>query len=248
MFRDTSALTGRLMKQILRSPDTIITVAITPIAIFLLFRYVFGGAIATGGANYTNYLLPGILLITVASSVAYTALRIFNDTSKGITARLRTMPISRSAVLWSHVLTSMVSNAVTAVLIVGIAFAMGFRPEASLLDWLAALGVLALFTLALTWMSVIPGLTATTMEGAGAFSYPLIFLPFLSSAFAPTESMPGPVRWFAEKQPVTSVVETLRALFEGQPAGDDIWVALAWIVGIGGLCYALALRAYRQKA
>ncbi|RPF21373.1 ABC transporter permease [Myceligenerans xiligouense] len=247
MLRDTSALTGRLMKQIVRSPDTIITVAITPIAIFLLFRYVFGGAIETGGANYTNYLLPGILLITIASSVAYTALRIFNDTSKGIMARFSTMPIARSAVLWSHVLTSLVSNAVTAVLIVGIAFAMGFRPEASPLDWLAALGVLALFTLALTWMSVIPGLTATTMEGAGAFSYPLIFLPFLSSAFAPTESMPGPVRWFAENQPVTSVVETLRALFEGQPVGDDIWIALAWIVGIGSVCYVLALRTYRKR-
>ncbi|GAA1852089.1 ABC transporter permease [Myceligenerans crystallogenes] len=246
MFHDTWALTGRLMKQILRSPDTIITVAVTPIAIFLLFRYVFGGAIATGGANYTNYLLPGILLITVGSSVAYTALRIYNDTSGGITARLQTMPISRSAVLWSHVLTSLVSNAVTAVLIVGVGFAMGFRPEADLLGWLAAIGVLTLFTLTLTWMSVIPGLTATSMEGAGAFSYPLIFLPFLSSAFAPTESMPGPVRWFAENQPVTSVVETLRALFEDEPVGNDIWIALAWIVGIGVLCYVLALRTYRK--
>ncbi|GAB4085208.1 multidrug efflux ABC transporter permease LieB [Myceligenerans cantabricum] len=247
MLHDTSVLTGRLMKQILRSPDTIITVALTPIAIFLLFRYVFGGAIDTGGANYTNYLLPGILLITVASSVAYTALRIFNDTSKGITARLGTMPISRASVLWSHVLTSLVSNGATTVLIIGVALVMGFRPEAGLLGWLAALGVLALFTLTLTWMSVIPGLTATTMEGAGAFSYPLIFLPFLSSAFAPTGSMPGPVRWFAENQPVTSVVETLRALFEGRPVGDDIWVALAWILGVGILCYVLALRTYRRK-
>jgi ABC-2 type transport system permease protein len=246
MFRDTTTLTGRLMKAILRSPDTIITVAITPIAIMLLFRYVFGGAIQTGDANYTNYLLPGILLITIASSVAYTALRLFNDSQKGITARLATMPIARSAVLWSHVLTSMVSNAVTVVIIFGVGFAMGFRPEADLAGWLAILGVLALFTLALTWLSVIPGLTAPTIEGASAFSYPLIFLPFLSSAFVPTESMPGPVRWFAENQPITSVVETLRALIEDQPVGNDIWIALAWILGIGIAAYVFATQKYKR--
>lgn len=246
MLRDTSALTGRLIKAIVRSPDTIITVALTPIAILLLFRYVFGGAIQTGGSNYTNYLLPGILLITIGSSVAYTALRIFNDSSTGITARLRTMPISRSAVLWSHVLTSLVSNAVTVVIIVGVSFLMGFRPHANLVGWLAIVGVLALFTLALTWLAVIPGVTAKSMEGATAFSYPLIFLPFLSSAFVPTDSMPGPVRWFAENQPVTSVVETLRALIENQPAGNDIWIALAWMVGIGVITYVLTVRTYHR--
>jgi ABC-2 type transport system permease protein len=176
MFRDTTALTGRLMKAILRSPDTIITVAITPLALFLLFRYVFGGAIQ-GTGNYTNYLLPGILLITVASGVAYTAFRLFNDKTKGINARFSTMPIARSAVLWSHVLTSLVSNLVTAVIIIGVGFAMGFRPQATFVGWLGFIGVLALFTLALTWLSVIPGLTASSVEGASAFSYPLIFLP-----------------------------------------------------------------------
>jgi ABC-2 type transport system permease protein len=246
MVHDTNALSGRLMKAILRSPDTIITVAITPIAIFLLFRYVFGGAIDVGDANYTNYLLPGILLITIASSVAYTALRIFNDTQKGITARLATMPISRSSVLWSHVVTSLFSNAVTIVIIVGVGFAMGFRPDAGLGGWLAIVAVLALFTLGMTWLAVIPGLAAKSMEGATAFSYPLIFLPFLSSAFVPTSSMPGPVRWFAENQPVTSIVDTLRSLIEGVPVGSDIWVALAWMVGIGAVAYVVAVRVYRK--
>lgn len=244
MVRDTTALTGRLMKAIVRSPDTIITVAIMPIAFLLLFRYVFGGAIQTGGGNYTNYLLPGILLIAVASSVAYTAVRLFSDTRTGITARFTTMPIARSSVLWSHVLTSLVSNAVTTVVIVGVSFATGFRPRAGFLGWLAVVGILTLFTLALTWIAVIPGLTATSVDGAGAFAYPLIFLPFLSSAFVPTSTMPGPVRWFAENQPVTSVVQTLRALMEGQAAGGDIWVALAWMVGIGTVAYVVAVRTY----
>ena len=244
MVHDTTALTGRLMKAIVRSPDTIITVAIMPIAFLLLFRYVFGGAIQTGGGNYTNYLLPGILLIAVASSVAYTAVRLFSDTQTGITARFTTMPIARSSVLWSHVLTSLVSNTVTTVVIVGVSFATGFRPRAGFLGWLAVVGILTLFTLALTWIAVIPGLTATSVDGAGAFAYPLIFLPFLSSAFVPTSTMPGPVRWFAENQPVTSVVQTLRALMEGQAAGGDIWVALAWMVGIGIIAYVVAVRAY----
>lgn len=246
MVHDTTALTGRLMKAIVRSPDTIITVAIMPIAYLLLFRYVFGGAIQTGGGNYTNYLLPGILLIAVASSVAYTAVRLFSDTQTGITARFTTMPIARSSVLWSHVLTSLVSNAVTTVVIVGVSFATGFRPHAGLLGWLAVVGILTLFTLALTWIAVIPGLTATSVDGAGAFAYPLIFLPFLSSAFVPTATMPGPVRWFAENQPVTSVVQTLRALMEGLPAGGDIWVALAWMVGIGLVAYVVAVRTYNR--
>ena len=244
MLHDTAALTGRLMKSIVRSPDTIITVAIMPIAFLLLFRYVFGGAIQTGGSNYTNYLLPGILLIAVASSVAYTAVRLFSDMRTGITARFTAMPIARSSVLWSHVLTSLVSNAVTTVVIVGVSFATGFRPHAGFLGWLAFVGILTLVTLALTWISVIPGLTAKSVDGAGAFAYPLIFLPFLSSAFVPTATMPGPVRWFAENQPVTSVVQSLRDLIEGTPVGGDIWVALAWTVGVGIVAYVVAVRKY----
>lgn len=244
MLHDTTALTGRLMKAIVRSPDTIITVAVMPIAFLLLFRYVFGGAIQTGGSNYTNYLLPGILLIAVASSVAYTAVRLFSDTRTGITARFTAMPIARSSVLWSHVLTSLVSNAVTTAVIVGVSFATGFRPRAGLLGWLAFAGILTLFALALTWISVIPGLTAKSVDGAGAFAYPLIFLPFLSSAFVPTATMPGPVRCFAENQPVTSVVQSLRDLIEGTPVGGDIWVALAWTVGVGIVAYVVAVRKY----
>ena len=244
----TAALTGRSMRHILRSPDTIITVAITPIAMLLLFVYVFGGAIHTGAERYVNYLLPGILLIAVASGIAYTAFRIFTDTQKGIFARFHSMPIARSSALWAHVLTSMVSNFISLVLIVAVALLMGFRSGAGVTAWLGVVGILALFTLALTWLAVIPGLTAKSVDGAGAFAYPLILLPFISSAFVPTDTMPGPVRWFANNQPVTSIVESLRNLMNGQPVGPSIWTALAWCVGLTIVAYVVAMRAYRMIA
>src|SRR5262249_26433120 len=155
----------------------------------------------TGTGKYVNYLLPGILLIAIASGISYTAFRIFTDMQKGIFARFHSMPISRSAALWGHVLTSMVSNAISLVVIVAVALIMGFRSGPSLAAWLAVVGILALFTLALTWLAVIPGLTAKSIDGASAFSYPLIFLPFISSAFVPTATMPTAVRVFAENQP-----------------------------------------------
>jgi len=247
VFHDTDVLLRRSLRHILRSPDTIITTAITPIAMLLLFVYVFGGAIDVGGASYVNYLLPGILLITVASGIAYTAFRLFTDVSGGIFERFQSMPITRSSFLWGHVLTSVVANMTSLVLVVLVALAMGFRTGAGVLAWLAVLGIMLLFTLALTWLAVIPGLTAKTVDGVSGFSYPLIFLPFVSSAFVPTESMPGPVQWFAEHQPVTSIVNTIRNLFEEQPVGTDGWVALAWCVGLLLVAYALAMRTYRSK-
>jgi len=247
-FSDMGVMLGRSMRHILRSMDTIITVAITPIAIMLLFVYVFGGAIQTGTDNYVNYLLPGILLITIASGIAYTAYRLFMDMQRGIFERFHSMPIARSAPLWGHVLTSLVSNAISVIIITLVALVMGFRSSAGVLSWLAVAGILALFTLALTWIAVIAGLSATSVDGASAFSYPLIFLPFISSAFVPTESMPLVVRTFAENQPVTLIVEAIRALLSDQPVGNDIWIALAWCVGIMLVAYVFAMRVYKNRA
>jgi ABC-2 type transport system permease protein len=246
-FGDTAVLTGRSLRHITRSPDTIITTAIMPVAIMLLFVYVFGGAIDTGSESYVNYLLPGILLITIASGVSYTAFRLFLDMQSGIFERFQSMPIARSSVLWAHVLTSLVANLVSLVVVVLVALLMGFRSGAGVLAWLAVAGILILFTLALTWMAVIPGLTAKSVDGASAFSYPLIFLPFITSAFVPTATMPGPVRAFAENQPVTSIVNAIRDLFAQRPVGTDIWIALAWCVGILIVAYAFAMRAYRRR-
>ena len=245
---DTAVLTGRSLRHILRSPDTIITTAVTPIAMMLLFVYVLGGAIETGSDEpYVTYLLPGILLMTIASGVAYTSYRLFLDLQGGIVERFQSMPIGRSAVLWGHVLTSLVANAVSLAIVVAVALVMGFRSGAGVLAWLGAAGILLLFTVALTWLAVVAGLSAKTVDGASAFSYPLIFLPFISSAFVPTDSMPAPVAWFAENQPVTSIVNSIRALFEGDPVGSDIWIALAWLVGILVVAYAFAIAIYRRK-
>ena len=246
-FGDTAVLTGRSLRHIMRSPDTIMTTAVTPIVMMLLFVYVFGGAIESGSAPYVNYLLPGILVITIASGIAYTAYRLFGDMQSGIFGRLQSMPIARSSVLWAHVLTSLVANMISLVVVVLVALLMGFRSGAGVLAWLEVGGILILFTLALTWLAVIPGLTAKTVDGASSFAYPLIFLPFISSAFVPTESMPGPVRAFAENQPVTAIVNAIRDLFAQQPAGTNLSTALAWCVGLLVVAYLLAMITYRRK-
>jgi ABC-2 type transport system permease protein len=248
-FGDTALLTGRSLRHIMRSPDTIITTTIMPIAFMLLFVYVFGGAISagSGSARYVQYLLPGILVITIASGISYTAYRLFLDLQSGIFERFQSMPIARSSVLWAHVLTSLVANLVSVVVVVGVALLMGFRSGAGVGAWLAVVGILLLFTLALTWLAVIAGLSATSVDGASAFSYPLIFLPFISSAFVVTATMPGPVRAFAEHQPVTPIVNTIRDLYTQQPVSSDIWIALAWCVGILIVAYALAMATYHRK-
>jgi ABC-2 type transport system permease protein len=244
---DTSALTGRSLRHITRSLDTIMTTVITPIAIMLLFVYVFGGAIDTGSQTYVNYMLPGILLITIASGIAYTAVRLFTDMQGGLFERFQSMPIARSGALWAHVLTSLVANLIAVTVVVMVALLLGFRSGAGVPAWLGVAGILLLFTLALTWLAVIPGLTAKSVDGASALAYPLIFLPFISSAFVPTDSMPGAVRAFAEHQPVTSIVDAIRELLAGRPVGNDIWVALGWCAGLLVLAYGFAMLAYRRK-
>ena len=246
-FGDTAVLLGRSLRHIARSLDTIITTTVMPIAFMLLFVYVFGGAIRSGSASYVTYLLPGILLITIASGISYTAYRLFLDMKSGIFERLQSMPIARSSVLWAHVLTSLVANLISLAVVVGVALLMGFRSGAGVLAWLAVLGILVVFTLALTWIAVIPGLTATSADGVSAFSFPLIFLPFVSSAFVPTSTMPGPVRAFAENQPVTSIVNAIRDLFTQQPVGNAVWIALAWCVATLVVAYTCAMVIYRRR-
>ena len=207
----------------------------------------FGGAINSGSQSYVSYLLPGILLITIASGISYVGFRLFLDMKSGIFERFQSMPIARSSVLWSHVLTSLAANLISLVAVVLIAVAMGFRSGAGASAWLAVVGILFLFTLALTWIAVIPGLSAKTVDGASAFAYPLIFLPFISSAFVPTHTMPGPVRAFADNQPVTSIVNTIRDLLAQQSVSAGIWTALAWCLGALIVAYALAMAAYHRK-
>ncbi|MBI5965048.1 MAG: ABC transporter permease [Chloroflexi bacterium] len=246
-FNDMGVMLGRSMRHIFRSMDTIMTVTLSPIAIMLLFVYVFGGAIQTGTDNYVNYLLPGILLMTIANGIGYVSYRLLLDKQRGIFERFHSMPIARSAALWGHVLTSLVSNAISVLVIILVALIMGFRSPAGVLSWLAVAGILALYTLALTWIAAIAGLSAKSVDSAGAFAFVIHLLPFISSAFVPTESMPSGVRTFAENQPVTSIVDAIRALLSGQPVGNDIWIALAWCVGIMLVAYFFAMRVYKKQ-
>jgi len=246
-FGDTAVLLGRSLKHVTRSLDTVITTAIMPVAFMLLFVYVFGGAVKHGSGSYVTYLLPGILLITIASGISYTAYRLFLDMRGGIFERFQSMPIARASVLWSHVLTSLVANLISLLIVVGVALLMGFRSGAGVLAWLAIAGILVLFTLALTWIAIIPGLSAKSPDGVAAFSYPLIFLPFVSSAFVPTHTMPGPVRAFAEHQPVTSIANAIRDMFTQHSVGSGIWIALAWMVGIVAVAYTVAMSIYRRR-
>lgn len=248
--RDTTIMLGRSMKHIFRSMDTIITVCITPIAIMLLFVYVFGGAIGEGmsTAEYVSYSLPGILLISIASASAYTALRLFTDIKSGFFDRLQSMPITASSALWAHVLTALISNALSLAIIFLVALLMGFRSSASILNWLGVAAILTLFILALTWMAAAAALKARSAEGASAFSYPLMYLPFISSAFLPTDTMPAAVRIFADHQPITAIVDSIRALMMNEAVGSELWIALAWCLGLLLLASCFAMKAYRRHA
>ncbi len=246
-FEDMTVMLGRSMRHVFRSLDTIITVTIMPIAMMLLFVYVFGGAIQSGTDNYVNYLLPGIMLIAIANGVGYTSYRLFNDVQRGIFERFHSMPIARSAALWGHVLTSLMSNAISMVAIIAVALIMGFRSPAGVFAWLAIAGILALFTLTLTWIAAIAGLSAKSVDGATAIAYPIHFLPIVSSAFVPTHTMPAGVRAFAEHQPVTPIAETIRSLLYNQPVGTDIWIAMAWCTGLMLVAYFFAMRVFKNR-
>jgi ABC-2 type transport system permease protein len=246
-LNDMGVMLERSMRHHFRSVDTIITATIMPVALMLLFVYVLGGAINSGSDKYINYLLPGVLLMAIANSMGYTSFRLFDDVQKGIFERFHSMPVERSAALWGHVLVSLVSNAVSVIVIILIAIIMGFRSSAGLEAWLAVIGILALFTLALTWLAAIPGLSAKTQDGALAVAYPIHLLPLISSAFVPTDTMPKAVRVFAENQPVTSIVNAIRSLLNNQPLGNDIWVGLTWCTGIMLVAYIFAMRVYKRR-
>jgi ABC-2 type transport system permease protein len=247
-LKDTWTMVKRSLRHIVRSPDTIITVVITPIALLLMFVYVLGGALGaqTGSVDYVNYVTPAIIIFTVISGIAYAAFRLNTDIQKGIINRFRTMPVAPSSILSGQAASSTLSNLFSSLLVLAIAFAVGFRTDAGPLEWLVFVGLLTLFTLATTWMAIFFGLQAKSAEGAGSFSYILMFLVFLSPSFAPTSSMSPVLRGFAENQPFTPIIETMRSLLTNGTAGDKAWLALAWCTGILVLMYFLSVRAYKR--
>lgn len=246
---DTWTMTKRNLRHIVRSMDTIITVVIMPIAFMLLFLYVFGGAIGnqTGSVPYVDFITPGIIIMTVVSGIAYAAVRLSMDLQKGIINRFRTMPVAPSSILGGQAASSTLSNLFSSLLVLAVAFAVGFRSHADGTDWLMFAAILVLFTIATTWLAIFFGLLAKTTEGAGAFSYILLLLIFISPAFVPSTSITPWLRGFALNQPITPIVETMRSLLVDGVAGSQALAALLWCVGILVTTVAASLWVYRRK-
>jgi ABC-2 type transport system permease protein len=248
---DTWTMTKRSLRHILRSPDTIITVVATPIALMLLFVYVFGGSFghvfSTGPVKYIDFIVPGIVAMTVVSGIAYAAVRLSMDMQQGMVNRFRTMPIASSSILGGHAVSSLLSNLFSVLLVVIVGILVGFRSHAPAVEWLLFIALTALFTLATTWLAIMFGLLAKTVEGAGSFSYILLLLVFVSPGFAPTGSMSAPVRAFAEHQPMTPIVDTMRSLLIYGHAGSSLWAAFAWCGGLLAVSYVAALRCFRTR-
>jgi ABC-2 type transport system permease protein len=248
-FADTWTMTKRSLRHTTRSIDTIITVVLMPIAMLLLFVYVFGGAIGkqTGTIKYVDFITPGVVILTVISGIAYAAVRLSTDLQKGIISRFRTMPVAPSSVLGGQALSSTLSNLFSCALVVIVALIVGFRPAADPAAWLLFCGLLVLLILATTWLAMFFGLLAKSVEGAGAFSYILMLLIFISPSFVPTDSITPALRAFADNQPMTPIVQTMRSLLTDGTPGPHIWGALAWAAGILVISYTLALGVYRRR-
>jgi ABC-2 type transport system permease protein len=246
---DSLLLIKRSMTHIFRSMDQLLAVAFQPIMFMLLFRYVFGGAISTGGTSYVNFLVAGILVQSAAFGATTTAIGVCNDLQRGIMDRFRSLPMLSWAVLNGHVVADLVRNTASSIILIGVALLVGFRPKANIGEWAMAFGILLLFTLAISWLSAILGLVAKSIEAVQWFSFVVIFpLTFASSAFVPTQGMPSILRAFAENQPVTHVIEAIRALLVGTPIGSHGWLAVAWCLGILIVSIPLAAMLFRRKA
>lgn len=227
-FSDARVLAVRTLRHIARSPEQLMVMLFLPLMLLLMFRYLFGGAIDTGDVTYVNYVLSGIIAISVAFNTTVTATAVSNDMLEGIVERFRSMPVLGSAVLVGHVAGAVFRNAVSVAVMVGMGFAVGFRPAAGVGEWLAALGLLLLFAIAMSWIAAVIGMCAKSVEGANGMTMPLVFVPYVSSAFVPPATMPDVLRVVAENQPVTQVVDAVRALFMGMPVGDAGWLAVIW--------------------
>ncbi|QCQ90035.1 ABC transporter permease [Rhodococcus sp. SGAir0479] len=251
---DSATMLRRNLRHMLRYPSMTVMLIGMPVVLLLLFVYVFGGTLgaglgdpAGGRAAYIDYVTPGILLMTVASSAQGTAISVATDMTEGIIARFRTMAISRASVLTGHVVGSLIQTMISLVVVTGVAVAVGFRPTATPVEWIAAIGLLAAFTVAVTWLSVALGLVSQSVETASNLPMFLILLPFLGSGFVPTDSMPAALRWFAEYQPFSPVIETLRGLLLGEPIGANGRLAAAWIAVIATFGYVWAKRLFERR-
>ncbi|NIJ12364.1 ABC-2 type transport system permease protein [Saccharomonospora amisosensis] len=247
-LRDAWVLSGRGLRRISRSPEELMLMLFLPTTLLLMFRYLFGGAIDTGDVTYVNYVVAGIIVVSIAFNATTTSVAVANDMLEGIVERFRSMPMVSAVVLVGHVAAAMLRNLVSIVVMVGVGLLVGFRPVAGAGQWLIALGLLALFALAVSWLAVVLGLLARTVEGASGMAMPLVFVPYVGSAFVPPSTMPPGLRAFAEDQPVSVVVDAVRALFMGTPLGNTAWLAALWWAGILLVVVPLAGRLFRRRS
>ncbi|AOS62950.1 ABC transporter permease [Actinoalloteichus hymeniacidonis] len=243
---DSLIMIGRKLRHVRRTPDELIVSLLLPIIMMLLFVFVFGGAIEVG-REYVDYVVPGVIILAAGFSASSTGTGLTGDLVTGVVDRFRTMPITRSSVLTGHVVSSLLTNLVSTGLVVGVALLIGFRPQADVLGWIAAVGVIALYILMICWLSMIFGLLAKTVQGASQFSFAILFLPYLSSGFVPTDSMPSFLRVIAENQPATPVIEAVRALTLGLPVGDNALLAVVWCLGIGLVAFGIATTLFVRR-
>ena len=244
---DTWIMAKRSLRHTTRSIDTIITVLALPIFSMLMIVYVFGYAINVGSVKYIDYIVPGVIILTVVSGISYAAFRLNLDVSKGFINRFRSMPVTPSSILGGHVTSSVLSNLFSVLMVMIVALMVGFRSPANLAAWLAFFGILLLFTTALTWLAMFFGLLAKSAEGASVFSYILMFMVVISSAFTATEKMSPVLRGFAQNQPMTPIIETMRSLLINGKTGPYVLIALGWCTIILAISYAAALWAYKNR-
>jgi ABC-2 type transport system permease protein len=244
---DCNVLAGRSLRHLTRNPEQLFQAITLPVILVLLFRYLIGGAIRTGTLSYVDYMMAGLIVISLAFNSTATAVGVASDMGNGLVQRLRSMPVASPSVLVGHVVSALLRNAISAAVIIALGFAVGFRPHASALSWLGALGLLALFAIGLSWLAVLLGLTAQTAEGATGLVMILVFLPYASSALVPTQTMPSAIRGVIRDQPVTLVIDTVRALLTGQPASGSGWPALIWWLAIAIAAVPVSVRLFRRR-
>lgn len=245
-FSDTVTMIDRSVRLSRRNVETLFVSILLPLLMMCLFVYVFGGAISTG-TEYINYVVPGILLLTTGYGASSTAMVVADDMHSGMIDRLRSLPIRSFAVLTGHVTASIARNSVSTAIVVLASLAMGFRPSANAGEWLAAIGLLLLYVLALSWLAAGLGVIAKSVESASTLSFFMLFLPYLSSAFVQPETMPSWLRPISEHQPITPVIETVRSFLIGAPLGNNGWIALAWCCGLLLFSFTLATSLYRRR-
>jgi ABC-2 type transport system permease protein len=248
VISDCTALIGRNVKHIVRNPEMLFQAVSLPIILLLLFRFMFGGAINVGALSYVDYVVPGLIVISVAFNSTTTVVGVCGDLSNGLVDRFRSMPMFGPAVLVGHVAANLLRNALSTVVMVGVGLLVGFRPGGGFLDWLGAMGMLALFATGIAWLAVLLGTVASTVEGASGLGMILVFVPYASSALVPTETMPSVLGAIVDNQPVTVMIDAIRALMNGMPLGNAGWLAAIWWVAIVAVAVPLAIRGFHRRA